>query len=134
MATNPLLAELNNLSPGAKAALVQAHTQGAVPPALQARQAPPAHIMAPGTQPDVPQLSTGGPSKIPTHAGSQPNATGISRPPDGGAVRSISPITDPHAQPQVPPLQSMNPDPNASLRPGGSNPPVPILPPAAAPL
>jgi hypothetical protein len=89
MATNPLLAEINGLSPAAKSALIQAHQSAS-------------------------------------------NPTGVSNPPDGGAVRSISPITDPHSQPQVPPI-GVNPDPQGSLRPGGSNPPMPMLPPGAAP-
>lgn len=62
----------------------------------------------------------------------QNNATGISTPPDGGDVRSISPpITDPQAHPMVPPIG--NPDPQASLRPGGSNPSMPMLPPGNSP-
>lgn len=63
---------------------------------------------------------------------------GISTPPDGGNVRSISPpIQDPQSHPSVPPIgappaqHTMNPDPQGSLRPGGSAPPMPILPPSA---
>jgi hypothetical protein len=103
---------------------------------------------------------------------------GVSHLPDGGAVRSIAPITDPQAHPPVPPIggdtqpgqlpykpgaplvgqqaqrsldymarggpqhyaarltppitDMANPDPGGSLRPGGTTPPMPILPPHTA--
>src|ERR1700748_3297333 len=60
---------------------------------------------------------------------------GISRPPDDGAIRSISPpIQDPQSHPAVPPIGAapMNPDPQGSLRPGGSSPAMPILPPSTS--
>jgi hypothetical protein len=103
---------------------------------------------------------------------------GVSNPPEGGAVRSIAPITDPQAHPAVPPIggdtqpgqlpykpgvslmgqqtqrsldymarggpqhyaarltppitDMANPDPGGSLRPGGTTPPMPILPPHTA--
>jgi hypothetical protein len=80
--------------------------------------------MSPGAQAAIKQA-------IPT--------TGISTPPDGGAVRTNDqPIQDPQAHPPVPAMQSapaqhaplVNPDPQGSLRPGGTTPPMPILPPS----
>src|ERR1700744_6101368 len=49
---------------------------------------------------------------------------GISNPPNGGAVTTISPAAPVQAPVQAQPAvaASFNPDPNASLRPGGTNP------------
>lgn len=79
MATNPILSELSGLSPGAKAALVQAHTAGqSAPPVNQGMAAPvaPTHIAAPADAPP-PALPTGNPMSAPPSTlmgGSSPNS------------------------------------------------------------
>ncbi|MGD0443627.1 MAG: hypothetical protein ABSA39_06790 [Edaphobacter sp.] len=49
--TNPILDELSNLSPGAQAALLQAHGAATPAAAAPAGPPPPAPMQAPGTQP-----------------------------------------------------------------------------------
>lgn len=74
MATNPLLAEINNLSPGAKAALASAHqaaSQATAPPPLVPNSATPK--LGPAVGPKAPLPDTGPP---PTPAGLAPPNSG----------------------------------------------------------
>lgn len=85
---NPLLQEINSLSPAAKTALQQAHAQS-----------------TPAQPPSV--FGTNPPSQIPQHI------------PAPGSTQQAAPM--------------VNPDPQGSLRPGGSTPPAPMLPPGGSP-
>jgi hypothetical protein len=74
MATNPLLAEINNLSPGAKAALASAHqaaSQATAPPPLVPNSTAPK--LGPAVGPKAPMPDTGPP---PTPAGLSPPNSG----------------------------------------------------------
>lgn len=74
MATNPLLAEINNLSPGAKAALASAHqaaSQATAPPPLVPNSTAPK--LGPAVGPKAPMPDTGPP---PTPAGLAPPNSG----------------------------------------------------------
>ncbi|MFT4112395.1 hypothetical protein [Silvibacterium sp.] len=70
MATNPILSELNSLSPGAKAALANAHQTGTSQAAAQGAPAAPLGMPAAGAPPAAPAIGLAPKSAAPTPQGS----------------------------------------------------------------
>lgn len=102
-AQNPILAELSNLSPGAKTALLNAHAASSTPLATQASPQS-STLLAPQTQPTLPKLQA--PS-----ANSSPAQIGASAP-----QRTLSTQSAPAAPPmQAPKIAPQNAEPAPKL-------------------
>src|SRR5882757_945245 len=85
MALNPLLSELDNLSPGAKSALLAAHASSQAPPVNQGMAAPvaPTHIAPPV---DIPPPALGVPPQMGSGAASPSLMGGSAAPPSMAAL------------------------------------------------